>query len=337
MRAQFIQALRAHLPTADLETMISEQLISPHTVTLPNGFMKQAEELVDSLHRLKSQKTWQESVHPTGKEIDSVCMSVDVHWNNNQIWVIEVNTNASFLALGKVLKEAWGRQSSHQDVIEMFRSYGEPNAIAIVDDEPERQKLFVEFLLYQAWFRQEGWRCEILDSQADLSGFDLIYNRSTDFLLEHSPQLKKADQNPRQTVTPNSWDYMLLANKQNLIAWSEQKMKFIPRTIEFTEENRAQLWHDRKKYVFKPKQSYGSKQVYRGSSISNVAFNRLTSGEFVAQEFIPPNVLNQGGQEFKCDFRIFFFRNQILDIIARLYQGQVTNTQTPGGGWAMTR
>ncbi len=36
----------------------------------------------------------------------------------------------------------------------------------------------------------------------------------------------------------------------------------------------------------------------------------------------------------KTDFRLYFYRDRILGLAARLYQGQVTNLRTPGGGFA---
>ena len=36
----------------------------------------------------------------------------------------------------------------------------------------------------------------------------------------------------------------------------------------------------------------------------------------------------------KADFRLYVYRNRVLGISARLYQGQVTNLRTAGGGFA---
>lgn len=64
-----------------------------------------------------------------------------------------------------------------------------------------------------------------------------------------------------------------------------------------------QVWSDRKKYFFKPKNAFGSKQTFRGSSISRKAFEDICNENFIAQEFLSPGEvsfeLNQETYNFK--------------------------------------
>lgn len=42
----------------------------------------------------------------------------------------------------------------------------------------------------------------------------------------------------------------------------------------------------------------------------------------------------EDGQNYKADLRLLAWRNRALGVAARLYQGQVTNLNTEGGGFA---
>ncbi len=56
------------------------------------------------------------------------------------------------------------------------------------------------------------------------------------------------------------------------------------------------------------------------------------------QKVVAPSVETaEDGQEFKMDLRLFVYRNHLLGVGARLYQGQVTNLRTEGGGFAPVR
>ena len=65
----------------------------------------------------------------------------------------------------------------------------------------------------------------------------------------------------------------------------------------------------------------------------------LTTGGFVAQELVPPgrrvvsqSPLNAGALKF--DVRAYVYDSQIQHLVARVYNGQTTNMNTPGGGFA---
>ncbi len=87
---------------------MSENLISPFTVELPPSVLQQAQQVVSLLFSMREKKSYQDhyrgliaekGLHDPGNK--SVMMSYDFHLDENQnLKLIEINTNASFLALG---------------------------------------------------------------------------------------------------------------------------------------------------------------------------------------------------------------------------------------------
>jgi len=102
------------------------------------------------------------------------------------------------------------------------------------------------------------------------------------------------------------------------------------KSFTITDYPEEEIWKRRKELFFKPKTAFGSRGVYRGSSIARKAFGTVYNDDFLAQEYFPPSVLN----DFKVDLRFYTYRNEIQLAAARLYQGQVTNVRTLGGGLA---
>jgi hypothetical protein len=245
-----------------------------------------------------------------------------------------------------------------------------PKSILIADRAPEKQNLFIEFLAYRELFRQNGIECEVCDTaeievrggrarSASLPGFeaDLVYNRDVDFYLlsEASRGLRSAFEHGHACVTPNPVEYQLLADKARLQDLLEPGLieRCLPGDAEAVDAIRGcllesrpvasfspeALWASRKRWFFKPARAFGGKGAYRGSSIGRKAFASLFAGDFIAQEYAPPPVLSLPGasgglEEFKYDLRFFVYRGRAQLAIARLYQGQVTNAQVPGGGCA---
>ncbi|HPI39612.1 MAG TPA: hypothetical protein PLJ21_02335, partial [Pseudobdellovibrionaceae bacterium] len=110
--------------------------------------------------------------------------------------------------------------------------------------------------------------------------------------------------------------------------------KSIPKTIPLNPTTQEELWAQRKKFFFKPMNSYGSKSAYSGNGISSIKFQHLALENTLAQEFSPPGRQMHGDQEFKYDLRFYAYEDQVQLVMGRLYQGQLTNFKTPLGGWA---
>lgn len=380
LQNDFIQQLKKSfkgLQDRPLENLVSENLISPFTIQLPEAVLKGVQKSIEVLFRLRENKNYLNSYQQELTALDlkdpgnkSICMSYDFHvTSDHQLKLIEVNTNASFLALGHEMYKMHGLplpvkdfsyDEVRRDIETEVKLHGKtlhtPMTVAIIDEEPEQQRLFIEFLVFQELFKKWGWDSQILDFRnVDIQKTDFIYNRYTDFFLRQpvSAQLKKAFVHKESCFSPNPYEYFLLADKQRMIDWSvpENLTKWrisaedqaviqsvVPESFSLEADNKEALWSRRKGLFFKPKRAYGSKQSYRGSSISRKVFDELVGHDFIAQNFVPPSEqvfqTPEGEQSFKFDLRCYAYQDRLQSIVARLYQGQVTNLRTPLGGFS---
>jgi hypothetical protein len=112
----------------------------------------------------------------------------------------------------------------------------------------------------------------------------------------------------------------------------------VPHTVIVTPDNAAQLWAARRTLFFKPFGGHGSKAVYRGDKLTQRVWAEIVRGGYVAQDFAAPGErmikLDGTAERRKTDVRLYTYKGRILLAAARLYQGQVTNLRTPGGGFA---
>lgn len=311
----------------------------------------------------------------------------DFHWNEEQLSLIEINTNAG----GALLNVAAGRAQRaccapvqrllplprkagafEQDIALMFRSEwklarGEAplRTIAIVDEDPQAQYLYPEFLLFQRLFEQQGWRAMIADpaelrfAQGRLwlgdAAVDLIYNRTTDFALETpaSAAMRAAHEADAVVLTPHPRGHALYADKRNLALLSDEQtlralgaspeqrellLRHVPRTRIVTPADGEQLWSRRRELFFKPWAGFGGRAAYRGDKLTRKVWNEiLASGHYVAQELVAPGLRRVSGdadaQPLKFDLRNYVYDGRVQWMAARLYQGQTTNFRTPGGGF----
>jgi len=237
--------------------------------------------------------------------------------------------------------------------------------IVIVDDAPATQYLYPEFVLFQALFRRHGIDALIADP-AELEihdgrlvhadgPVDLVYNRLTDFALEEPAHagLRAAWLNDLALITPHPRAHALYADKRNLIpltdpewlhttgidpAAIEALMSGIAHTRLVERAQAEALWAERKRLFFKPAGGYGSKAVYRGDKLTRRVWEEILAGDYVVQELVPPGErqvqVEAESTALKYDVRCFVYAGKIQLLAARLYQGQVTNFRTPGGGFA---
>lgn len=236
--------------------------------------------------------------------------------------------------------------------------------IAIVDDRPQDQYLYPEFILARSLLEAHGYDVVICDP-AELTfeddrlrhgglAIDLVYNRLVDFTLAapQSGSLKAAWAQGAVVVTPNPFHHALMADKRNLVLLSDPHaladcgaspgmiaaLAVLPRTEPVTSANAEGLWAGRKSLFFKPVSGYGGKAVYRGDKLTRSAWNDILAADYVAQALAPPGerqVMIDGlPQARKMDVRLFTYGGEPLLAAARLYQGQTTNFRTPGGGFA---
>lgn len=243
---------------------------------------------------------------------------------------------------------------------------GDLKTVAITDKAPETQRLYAEFVAYQELFQRAGIDAAIVDASnlvfhdgrlrlPDGRAVDLVYNRHTDFYFETlaTAGLREAMHKHAVCITPHPHEYRLLADKERLVELArpaavtalpidEHMRKIIARTLIRTfsvaeHGDPGLLWSERKKLFFKPMRSFGGKAAYRGASLSHRVFEEILKGQYLAQEFVPAQTIKltesaTPDAEFKYDLRFYVYDDRIQQACARLYQGQMTNSQTPGGG-----
>ena len=98
-------------------------------------------------------------------------------------------------------------------------------------------------------------------------------------------------------------------------------------------------WRSRREWVFKPAAAFASRAVYRGDKISRRKLEEIAAlGGFVAQRRVEPGLVavatGEGPRRMKFDVRAYAYQGQVLLLGARVYEGQVTNLRTPGGGFS---
>ena len=154
-------------------------------------------------------------------------------------------------------------------------------------------------------------------------------------------------------VTPNPRAHALFANKKNLALLTDEKMlrqwdvaqelivtllDGIPRTELVNRGAPDELWTRRSKLFFKPSSGFGGKAAYRGDKITRKVWSEILSGDYVAQDIVPPSAraisIDGAIQSLKADLRNYTYEGSVQLVAARLYQGQTTNFRTPGGGFA---
>jgi hypothetical protein len=99
------------------------------------------------------------------------------------------------------------------------------------------------------------------------------------------------------------------------------------------------VWAERRRWVFKPATAFGSRAVYRGDKISRKRFGEILAVPcYLAQRHVEPGTIevetSEGRQTMKFDVRAYAYRDEVLLLGARVYQGQVTNLRSPGGGFS---
>lgn len=318
----------------------------------------------------------------------SVLFGYDFHLADGQLDLIEVNTNAGGVMLNAVLARA--QRSCCADVegllptpasvdrleqrlVAMFQrewALSRPggrslDTVAIVDDTPEQQALYPEFLLFQRLLQQHGIRTVVADPKGltwrdgrlwhgDLV-IDVVYNRLTDFYLDEPAHaaLQQAWLAQGVVLTPHPLAHALYADKRLLALFSDAKrlqalgvsehdravlQAHVPPTEVVQLHNAERLWAQRRSLFFKPVAGYGGRAAYRGDKLTRRVWNEILAGDYVAQALRQPGERRTGNspqdRPMKFDLRAYVYAGEVLWVAARVYQGQTTNFRTPGGGFA---
>jgi len=313
-----------------------------------------------------------------------VFMGYDFHLGADGPRLIEINTNAGGALLNTILARA--QRACCEDIeslvtgpiptadlertfFEMFamewrragRS-GLPGRIAIVDDTPEQQFLYPEFLLFAQLFRRFGVEAAVLDpAELSFAGgvlrdargtIDLVYNRLTDFSLDAPAHaaLRDAYLARAAVATPHPRAHAIHADKRNLSlltdaarlrSWGvsestlDTMLHGIARTEIVSASDSDRLWAARRGLFFKPATGYGSRAAYRGDKLTRRVWTDILGGQYVAQKLVPPGERWIGPESsMKSDVRNYVYDGQVQLLAARIYRGQTTNFRTAGGGFA---
>jgi hypothetical protein len=392
-RAALERAMRAHGEEwYSLTTERCPHLFANTPVFIPSAQMYQMQQAVDAVERVVQVDGWMRdsSLPPSLSNLkerrgtSGVFFGYDFHLNEDGAHLIEINSNAGGAFLNMLLLDSQqdvelpGKTTAagnlEQVFLEMFRNEWllargniPLHSIAIVDQQPEGQYLYPEFILAKRMFEDAGITACIADPSAlnarngglflSEQKIDLLYNRLTDFSLQQHPILQRAYLDDSVVLTPDPIHYTRYADKHNLarltdidqlraLGVSETDIAVlqtgIPHTREVDGTNIEQWWQERKQWFFKPNNGYGSKGAYRGEKLTRRVFDEIMRGDYVAQRIAAPGELavhtnDAGTIALKFDVRCYVYTGKIQLVAARLYQGQTTNFRTPGGGFAPVR
>lgn len=368
-------------------------LFSSSPVFLARAHLRAMEQVIaaiESVVRSEPFRQWALALAPEIGRTDhgprGVFLGYDFHLGSSGPQLIEINTNAGGALLNAALVRAQqaccNEMEAHLSgayvdnieahIVEMFRREwrlqrrdAALETVAVVDDDPEAQYLYPEFLLFRELFERAGLKARILDPrslahrggrlEADGEKIDLAYNRLTDFSFrsETSAALRSAYAAGDAVVTPNPHTYALYADKRHLTVLSDAQrlrewgiaddvvtllIESIPQTVLLDASRRDQFWNERKRYFFKPVEGYGSKAAYRGDKLTRSVWEQMTARDYVAQRLVPPSqrTIRVDDREvpLKLDLRNYVYDGEVQLVAARLYQGQTTNFRTAGGGFA---
>lgn len=387
-------ALEADPATRGLHGMIEERgphLFAPLPLFVSNEQAVGMRRLIDAIERVVALPEYRDTALAQAPEIaridpgaKGVFIGYDFHLTPEGPRLIEINTNSGGALLNAVLGraqracckaiESWvegplAAADFERTLFDMFvaewRAAGRtglPRRVAIIDDAPQAQFLYPEFLLFARLFERFGAEAAVLAPDAlaledgalvDGRGpLDLVYNRLTDFCFEAPAHaaLRAAYLANAAVITPHPRAHALYADKRNLSllrtpgllrAWGVAEADVrrleagIPRTEVVSTESAGRLWEERRRLFFKPAAGHGSRAAYRGDKITRRVWDQVVGGRYVAQALVPPSERHIAPDTaLKVDVRNYVYDGGVQLLAARLYQGQTTNMRTPGGGFA---
>lgn len=392
LRNEVERALRAYgLPVSLVETQ--PHLFSAVPVFICRAHAEQMAAVVSALEAVVELPAYQEAALSRAPGIArydpgarGVFLGLDFHLSEDGPKLIEINTNAGGALLAAMLAEvqraccdevrkgaADARALSvlEKRFYDMFLAEweasgraGAPRTAAIVDDDPQGQYLYPEFLLFSRLFERFGVHALVADAarlayrngalRIDDRSIDLVYNRLTDFALDAPAHaaLRSAYLDGAAVVTPHPRAHALYADKRNLALLGDAAalrrfgapsetidtlVSAVPRTELVQTSEADSLWERRKQLFFKPYAGFGSRGAYRGDKLTRRVFEEIIGGGYVAQALVPPAAriaAVQGDLPFKVDVRNYAYAGEVQLIAARLWRGQTTNFRSSGGGFA---
>lgn len=396
--AALAAALDAELGSPSLSQLVRERcpyLFAAQPVFVARPPLERMANVVRAIEAVVALPAYREQVladapaiaHIGAGGAQGVFFGYDFHLDRDRLGLIEINTNAGGAMLNAVLARAQRRccqavqamapdgasvTTFEQRLVNMFRrewrlaGHSRPLAsIAIVDEAPQQQYLYPEFLLFRQLFERHGLQAVIADP-SELAcrhgrlwhgelAIDMVYNRVTDFYLDlpANAVLRQAWQEQAAVLTPHPQAHALYADKRRLALFSDDAalralgvadddrlvlLANVPRTEVVDAAHGDRLWAARRSLFFKPAAGFGSRAAYRGDKLTRRVWEEIMAGAYVAQAFVPPGervIPNEGGsQSMKFDLRAYAYAGGVQWVAARVYQGQTTNFRQPGSGFA---
>jgi hypothetical protein len=392
------RALESEIGQPGLFDLIQQRcpyLFATRPVFVSHAHMTRMARVVQAIEAVVALPDYREEVLATAPTIarhdpggaKGVFFGYDFHVTEGSFGLIEINTNAGGAMLNTVLARAQRAccasleslepasataRSFEECIVSMFRrewslsGHDRPlRSIAIVDENPEQQYLYPEFLLFQRLFQRSGLQAVIAGPSEFSSrggvlwhgelAIDLVYNRLTDFSLAEpaSATLREAYLLNAMVLTPHPQAHALYADKRNLALLSDATrlqalgvpqatqdvlLAGIPRTEVVEAQHAERLWRERRRLFFKPFAGFGGRAAYRGDKLTQRVWQEILAGGYVAQALVAPGGRATSSQEpvqvLKFDLRSYTYDGNVQWVAARLYQGQTTNFRTPGGGFA---
>ncbi len=391
------RALESELGEPGLFELVRERcpfLFAERPVFLSRAWLDRMASVVRAVEAVVATPAYREEVlagagaiaqHDPGAR--GVFLGYDFHLDEGRLGLIEINTNAGGAMLNAALARAQRACCADMEgmlptlesiaafehgIVAMFRNEwrlaGHERAlrsVAIVDESPEQQYLYPEFLIFQRLFERHGLQATVVAPEA-LSlrngclthgsiEIDLIYNRLTDFSLEtpRCAALREAYLQRAVVLTPHPQAHALYADKRNLALLTDPKrlaslgiapaiqdvlLENIPHTEVVDAAHAERLWAGRRGLFFKPTAGFGSRAAYRGDKVTQRVWREILAGRYVAQAIVAPGERmvdgDAGARALKFDLRNYAYDGAVQWVAARLYQGQTTNFRTPGGGFA---
>ncbi len=387
--------LQSQLQNPDLFDLIEERcphLFASHPVFVTPVHRDCMADIVRKVTEVVALPTYREAVLAYAPDIArhepggaaGVFLGYDFHVTEGGLGLIEINTNAGGAMLSVALARAQraccgplqdmsaAADEMEHAIVDMFQNEWRLSqrdrtlrCIAIVDESPQQQYLYADFLLFQDLFRRNGIEAIIADPSElslrdgvlwyDQTTVDLVYNRLTDFSLDDpaNATLREAYLQNAVVLTPHPQAHALYANKRNLELLSNDRqlqalgvptrsrdilLAGIPATNRVDPADAERLWSQRRGLFFKPASGFGSRAAYRGDKLTRRVWEEILAGDYVAQAIVAPGqrTLSRESpqQTLKFDVRNYAYDGTVQWLAARLYQGQTTNFRTPGGGFA---
>jgi hypothetical protein len=398
-RDAMCHALEREIGRPEVFELVRERcdyLFSASPVFVASAQLQRMQALVQAVETVLVHPVYRQTVLARAPDIASwphggakgVFLGYDFHVSDAGIGLIEINTNAGGAMLNAVLARSQRAccevmkpfiptaQMVHdleERFVQMFRAEwalsGQQRplrTVAIVDEQPQAQYLYPEFLLFKYLFEHHGLQTVIVDPQAlryergvlcaEDVPIDLVYNRLTDFYLEAPAcaALRDAYREQAVVLTPHPHAHALYADKRNLGLLSDAAfldslgvapqvkqllLEMVPKSETVDASNVERLWAERKHLFFKPFAGYGGRAAYRGDKLTQRVWQEIAAGGYIAQHIVQPGQTRIQGDEsadrvMKFDVRQYVYDAQVLWSAARVYQGQTTNFRTPGGGFA---